>query len=226
MEGVFVSRFLAPDSEFKAMVSAANIPIEAYSLIEFEAVPFASFPPTDWVFFYSKRAVTFFLNQVFKTNQFKIQLKNIKFACMGQGTATTLSQYHLNTHFIGNGKPDAVAAAFLPYAKGQRVLFPRANRSRKSIQKKLHTHILVQDLVVYSNKPKKSIAMISRHLLVFTSPLNAEAYFHQHELQPGQRIIAIGDSTAAALRKLGFCEFTVAAQPSERAMAEAVLADY
>lgn len=226
MEGVFISRSLAFDSDFQRIVSAANIPITAFSLIEFEVVPFTVFPPTDWIFFYSKHAVTFFLDQIVQNNLSKTAFEGIRFACIGQGTATMLRQYQLNTHFVGNGQPEDVAAAFLPFAKGQRVLFPRADRSRKSIQKILDVHIIVLDLVVYNNKPKKRISMISRRLLVFTSPLNAEAYFYQHKLQPEQRIIAIGDSTAAALRKLGFCEFMVAPQPSERALAEAVLSDY
>ena len=112
---------------------------------------------------------------------------------------------------------------FLHIAKNQRILFPQAKKSRQSVQKVAGNRILSQSLLVYNNKPKIDCNMISRNLLVFTSPLNAEAYFHQNTLLPHQKIVAIGDTTANALKKMGYREIVIAGQPSERSMANSVL---
>ena len=68
--------------------------------------------------------------------------------------------------------------------------------------------------------------MESRRILVFTSPLHAEAYFYHHDLLPGQRIVAIGNTTADALRQLGFYECKTAKAPNEQALANAVFELY
>jgi uroporphyrinogen-III synthase len=60
-------------------------------------------------------------------------------------------------------------------------------------------------------------------VLVFTSPLNATAYFARHAPQPGQHTVAIGQPTAAALEACGLARVAVAAAPTEAELARAVL---
>lgn len=76
---------------------------------------------------------------------------------------------------------------------------------------------------IYDNRPLANPPHSKADVLVFTSPLNAEAYFSKHPLEPGQQVVAIGDTTGAALRQLGIAGISVAAQPSERGLADAVL---
>jgi uroporphyrinogen-III synthase len=226
MKGVFISRDLSTDSIFRAEMKAANIPFTAFSLIEFEAKSFDVVPLTDWVFFYSKKGVQYFFKGCEKITLPDDYFSTIKWACIGQGTAKELRLAGHEPHFIGDGQPESVAANFSLKSTNQRVLFPQAQRSRQSVQKLLYNHIIVYDLVVYTNKPKTHYVMESRRILIFTSPLNAEAYFYHHELQPGQRIIAIGNTTAAALRKMGFCELKIAKAPNEQALVNAVFELY
>jgi uroporphyrinogen-III synthase len=60
-------------------------------------------------------------------------------------------------------------------------------------------------------------------VLVFTSPLNAVTYLSKFSLQEGQRVVAIGDSTAKALRDAGALKVKVAEAPNEKSLAEVVL---
>ncbi|MEM1325733.1 MAG: uroporphyrinogen-III synthase [Bacteroidota bacterium] len=226
MEGVFISRELAADSIFRARMQEAHIPLTAFSLIEFELSSFDAVPLTDWIFFYSKRGVHYFLEGCKKLDLPQDYFQYVQWACIGEGTATALRQAGYKLDFIGDGQPKNVAAAFSIIATGKRALFPQAQWSRQSVQKLLSEHIQSIDLIVYTNKPKSHYVMESRRILVFTSPLNAEAYFHRHDLQPGQRIVAIGNTTADALRRLGFHECTIAKAPNEQALANAVFECY
>jgi len=186
----------------------------AQSLIEFKAVDFTPPPKTDWIFFYSKNAVRFFLSGLTSN------LPPSKYACMGKGTTHLAKAKKLNVQFIGNGKPKATAQQFLQVAEGQSVLFPRANRSKKSIQRLLKNKIEAYDLIVYENEIKKEWEVPDCDILVFTSPLNAKAYFSKYLAKAHQKIIAIGNTTGRALKKLGVKEMSVAKEPSEKGLWE------
>lgn len=215
---VFISRDLVPDSIFKATLEANGITVKGLALIELEAVEFEDVPTTDWIFFYSRNAVKYFFAGL------KTELSDsVRYACIGRATADALQVYQSKIDFIGSGKPAETAAEFVKLASNQRVLFPRARHSRQSIQKALQKYIISLDLVVYNNKPKVSCSMTDSRYLVFTSPLNVEAYFRNNHLQPHQKLVAIGESTAAALRKRGYCEITIAAQPNESSLAQSIL---
>ncbi|MEN0048532.1 MAG: uroporphyrinogen-III synthase [Bacteroidota bacterium] len=219
MKSVFITRNLTVESEFKLILEAAGFQVDGQSLIDFKAVPFREIPNTNWIFFYSKKGVRYFFEGLYK----EIDISKSRLACMGKGTKIALEESGKQADFEGKGTPEEIAADFLKLAKNQSVLFPRARNSRQSIQKILGNHIISYDLIVYINEQKTDCHMSNSNLLVFTSPLNVEAYFHQHELQPHQRIVAIGETTAKALKKLGYCETTVAGQPTEKAMASAVM---
>jgi uroporphyrinogen-III synthase len=214
---VFISRYLGPDSVFRSRLTAAGYRLTGRSLIEFEAVPFRDVPSTDWIFFYSRRAVTFFFDQLAGP------LKEVRLATFGAGTAEALRSYGYRPDFTGSGKPETVARDFLPHARGQRVLFPRARQSRQSVQRALGDAVVAIDLVVYDNRPSREVPSRDFDVLVFTSPMNARAYFQQRERRPGQRVIAIGRTTAAALQQLQIKELEVALEPSEEGMAKAVI---
>jgi uroporphyrinogen-III synthase len=53
--------------------------------------------------------------------------------------------------------------------------------------------------------------------------MNAEAYFSKNSLGKNQRVVAIGATTAGALRELGIMEIKIAGEATERGLAEAVL---
>lgn len=186
------------------------------SLINYTALPFEEIPAVDWIFFYSKKGVQFFLDGL------KMPLSpTIQLASMGVGTADALIENGYQPIFIGTGEPDSTAKRFLKYAAIQKVLFPRAKASRQSIQTLLKQEIEVHDLVVYDNRPKTSFQIPKVSCLVFTSPLNVKTFFSA-QLYDGELIIAIGPTTATALNKLNIpCK--VAIGPTETALAMAIL---
>ncbi len=219
MPKVFISRELSPDSVFLQKLVAAGYEVIGKSLVQFSSVSFTTLPDTDWIFFYSKTAVGFF----FETSRKADLPINAQLAALGEGTAKAIEKQGFQTNFTGNGEPSATAKAFLNIAKGKRVLFPRAANSRQSIQQLLENQIIVIDLIVYQNEPRTDFALPICQWLVFTSPLNAEAYFQRYPLQANQKILAIGETTAQTLRKLKLINPYISDSPSEEALANIIL---
>jgi uroporphyrinogen-III synthase len=102
-------------------------------------------------------------------------------------------------------------------------LFAGAHEPRRLLRERIATACAVQELPVYDNRPAKQTAVSRAAVLVFTSPMNAQAYFSTHSLLPGQQIVAIGRSTQGALYALGIQQVVLAASPDEAALAAAVL---
>lgn len=218
MKTVFISREVGAESTFRQMLEKAGMKVYGHSLIRFEPVLFDELPEADWIFFYSRKAVQFFFNGLEKA---RLQLPaNVKLAAIGAGTATELPRA---ADFVGNGKPDEVAAAFLAKAMHKRVLFPHAEHSRKSVQQLLDDRITSIDLVVYRNEAKKDLNLPKAEVLVFTSPLNVQAYFLTRKQEAAQIVVAIGQTTRRALEVFGILNVEVAVLPTETHLAKAVL---
>jgi len=214
---VFISRELSQHSPFRQRLQAAGWRVEGGSLLVFEPVAIGALPACDWVFFYSKRAADCFFQQMSPA-----KYEGVKFGAIGPGTAEKIRSYGLQPDFSGSGRPEEAAAAFAELARGERVLFPQARRSRQSVQRLLGSAVEALSLVVYDNRPRAEIELQRASVLVFTSPMNARAYLDLFRLLSGQRAVAIGEPTAEVLRAFGISP-KVAAAPTEEAMAEAVL---
>lgn len=214
---IFISRNLAADSVFKAALEE-QAQLEAQSLIQFEAVPIVALPECDWLFFYSKKGIDFGWASLQSMRPFP------KVAVLGQASAEYLAQKHsYKADFVGTGAAEATAQAFLSHAKDQRVCFVQAQNSRQSVAKQLGQQVQAQTLVVYANTPKTALSIPPCDILVFTSPLNAQAYYAHYPPQAGQAVVAIGQTTAKALEQLEITNFNIAPQPHERALADTCL---
>ncbi len=216
---IFISRELEADSLFFELLPSEKYTLYHESLIDFSPMSFDSIPACDWVFFYSRKGVQFAL----QIESFKNFIQEKKIAAMGEATATSLQFLNIKTNFIGNGNPEQTANDFLHQAKGQRILFPQAQHSRQSIQRILGDKIEAHSLIVYQNKMRQNFNIPYCDYLVFTSPLNAQAYCQKYEVKTRQKIFAIGETTAAALVDLGIEKVIVANQASEKALAQAIL---
>ncbi len=214
---VFISRTLPPDSIFRKLLTINGIRIHDQKLINFEAVPIEKLPEAKWLFFYSKTGVRFFFRQI---PSHKAEIYHM--AALGPGTAAELSKY-AHVHFAGDGDPIQTAVNFLDLARGQKVAFVRAADSRQSIRRLLDGRITPIDLVVYKNTPIEGLEIPGCEVLVFTSPLNARAYFSKNKKYGFQKVIAIGNTTAGALKELGINEVIVAESPTEESLAKKVL---
>ena len=115
---VFITRNLAPDSLLKSRLEASQISLTGISLIAFQPCFFPPLPLVDWLFFYSKNGVNYFLETALSNQSF--DKKDVKWAAMGQGTANTLASYQIKAEFIGNGTPREIAQAFGKVANGQK----------------------------------------------------------------------------------------------------------
>ncbi len=218
MKKVFISRDLSDDSIFRKILMASNFGVHGESLVDFSPVPISQLPPAAWLFFYSKTGVRYFFQQISPE-----KITGVKLAAIGPGTAAALEEAIRPPDFTGDGDPESTAALFLETARGQRVLFPRAKESRQSIQKILEPHLTALDLVVYENSPRRDFTLPDFDVLVFTSPLNAQAYFSKKRWEETQKVVAIGKTTAKALAKLGVERVIVAENPSEESLAAEVL---
>lgn len=217
-QSVFISRDLSASSDFVRRLQAAGYAVKGFSLVLLRPLPIAEIPPADWLFFASRHAVQFF----FEPNRALTGFSG-KIAALGPATAAAILRYTDRVDFSGSGDPAATARAFAVVAAGQTVLFPAALHSQKSVSLALGNSIRALHLPVYENTALPDPPLLGQSVLVFTSPLNARAYFARHRLLPGQKLVAIGQTTGAALVALGFSEVKIARAASELAMADAVL---
>ena len=218
MKKVFISRDIFEDSIFRKMLTANGFEVHGESLVDFSPVPIAQLPPADWLFFYSKTGVRYFFQQISPE-----KITGVKLAAIGPGTAEALENEARLPDFTGDGDPESTAAFFLQTAKGRRVLCPRARESRQSIQKLLEPYLTALDLVVYENSPRQDFDLPYFDVLVFTSPMNAQAYFSKKRWRENQKVVAIGKTTAKALAELGIERVSLAENPSEESLAAEVL---
>lgn len=217
---VFISRELNAESTFVKILQTLDLEAIGISLVAFKPILFDKVPECDWIFFYSKQAVCYFFENIRQQNlDF-----HAKLAVFGKGTAKALERELYTADFVGIGKSEETAHYFSMLAKGQTVLFPRALHSRESVQQLLQGKIKALDLVVYENTPRTDFEIPECQWLVFTSPLNANSYFQKYEWISGQKIVAIGNTTATALQQLNIKSVLIAKEPTELALAQVIRA--
>jgi uroporphyrinogen-III synthase len=217
---IFITRDLAPDSEFLKRLSGRGWTVTGQSLVQLTPLPVTSIPVADWIFFSSQHAVAFFFDAIQLGG---MAMPDARWAAVGQATANVLGRYVPVVDFTGSGDPVAAAAAFLTLCRNQRVLFPGAKNSRQSIQKAVAGQATIINLDIYDNTPIPDAPIPDADVLVFTSPLNVQAYFSQKTIQPHQKIIAIGHSTAAALQALNIHNVSIPTTPDEASLANLIL---
>jgi hydroxymethylbilane synthase len=217
---VFISRELSEQSYFRQAVEKHVIKIEARSLIR--TVPVIHkldnfiFRNIDWVFFSSKNAVEYF----FALDP--LLPKKVKFGVMGSGSEDMLRRRGHFVDFTGEGIDTVeVAEEFAKLANGLNVLFPSAENSMRSIQLGLSTDTHIIDLPVYETIKEENPEPSTAGVLIFTSPSNVEAYFANNLVNPDQKVIAIGKSTARKLEEFGVT-YSLPYSPDEVGLAEAV----
>ncbi|MCX2480913.1 hydroxymethylbilane synthase [Pedobacter sp. MC2016-15] len=217
---VFISREIGEHSYFRRALEKHDIEIEGRSLIRtFPIVnkldPFY-LKHIDWIFFSSRNGVEYFFN-------LKPALpKHVKFGVVGRGSEDALRKFGHLADFVGEtGDIPEVAEEFATLVTGKTVLFPRAQDSLQTIQKSLTADTKVVDLPIYETVIEEDIDQTHADILIFTSPSNVEAYFVDNLLEPGQKVIAIGNSTGKKFDEMGV-QYALPYSPDEIGLAEAV----
>jgi len=217
---VFISREIGEHSYFRKALDKNNIEIEGRSLIRTFPIVNVLDPfylkHIDWIFFSSRNGVEYFFNLK------PVLPKNVKFGVVGRGSEDALRKFGELADFVGEtGDISDVAEEFAPLASGQTVLFPRAQDSLLTIQKSLSPDTKIIDLPIYETVIEEDIDQTHADILIFTSPSNVEAYFADNLLDPGQQVVAIGNSTGKKFDEMGV-QYTMPYSPDEIGLAEAV----
>jgi uroporphyrinogen-III synthase len=210
---IFISRSLTDDSPIRD-VSGRHY-LYDQSLISFSSLDFDP-PEADWVFFYSRNAVRFFFENS------NLELYPYQYACLSTGTAEELSKYVLDIAFIGNGRPKEVAQLFQEVRKPyESVCFIRALSSVNSIYHLLKSEHTIS-IPVYKNEPVEEVPTEEFDILIFTSPMNVDAWFGKNKYLD-QTIIVIGKTTESAVRKFTNKNILTAQKPSEDEIAKILM---
>ncbi|SEM42807.1 hydroxymethylbilane synthase [bacterium A37T11] len=219
---VFITRDVPESSYFARSMAKHSIRIEGRSLIRIFPIinrldPFI-LKHVDWVFFASKNGIENF----FRLNP-KLP-KKVKFAVIGRGSEETLRNFGYVPDFNGEGSGinlDQIGAAFSKIAAGKTVLLPRAKGSLETIQKQFTADTKLINLPVYETRMEEHVEKSSADVLIFTSPSNVEAYFVDNLVEPQQKVICIGHSTASKLSEYGLTG-ALPYSPDEIGLSEAV----
>ena len=217
---VFISREVGEHNYFRKALEKHAIEIDDRSLIRTFPIVNVLDPfylkHIDWIFFSSRNAVDYF----FKLKP--VLPKLVKFGVAGRGSEDSLRRVGHVADYVGEGGDiDEVAELFAELVSGKKVLFPRAQDSLLSIQKALKPDTQVVDLPIYETVVEEEIAQAFADVLIFTSPSNVEAYFADNLLDPGQQVIAIGNSTGKKFDEMGV-KYILPYSPDEIGLAEAV----
>ncbi len=147
---------------------------------------------------------------------------SVKVGCIGQATAKVVSSFQKRVDFLGQGSSESVALAFAKeISHDDHVLFPAADSAAPTVSRHLYPHQAIQ-LPIYRTAESPPQQLPKADLWVLTSPSNAKALSKVNGWPGKSKIIAIGKTTAAALEALDISTYTVAWEPSERALADAL----
>lgn len=215
---VFITRDLTENSPFARLLSDRDIAVTGRSLVQIRPAAFADIPSCEWIFFTSSNGVRYFFNRP------SMLALPVRWAVLGPATAAAFVQIAGKLpDFCGDGDPSRTALRFKAVAIGSRVLFPGAARRATEIHRHLEPDVPCTLLTVYQNEPVPDPPPSDADWLVFTSPMNVEAWFAEHRPSAGQRVAAIGPSTAAALAEQGVAPVYLPEEPTEAALASIII---
>jgi len=215
---VFITKTFKEKDYLPEALKRLNFEIEDKSLIEFKQIRIKELPKTEWIFFSSKHAVRYFFQQEPKLEG------NVKFGCIGTSTSAELRAFGRRADFIGQSTDiKLVGKQFSSKVGNAKVLFFIARGSMQSIQWQMVKRENVINLEVYATLKHSLEISPEFNILVFTSPSNVEAYFEKNQVQPHQRVIAMGESTGKALEKLKIRKYTMPRSFDDLGMLQAIL---
>lgn len=226
-QNVFISREIDPQSYFYKNAQNQNQKLNAFSFVQLQSLDF-ELPknekneplPPNYLFFNSSNGIQYFFEKINPTHPI---LKNSIFAVIGSSTAHTLQKYGITPAFVGNSThPKTVGVEFNNFLIQNHptqianlkptIWFLHAQSTAQSIQKQIDTtNFEVINIPIYQNLINHQLALEQAqhyHILIFTSPLNAQAFCQKHTIQPHQKVIAIGTATAQKLIELNACPNT------------------
>lgn len=165
------------------------------SFLTFSKVELVEIPKTEVLFFSSKRAVDYFLEQASISPTTQV-------ACIGESTKQHLQAKGIEVNFVGNnpGEPESVSKELAKWLGEKSCTIVLAKESKKSILNHLNpstsTICVVYETYIHSKKLDQTFDCI-----VFTSPSNVEGYLKENKMHANTRIIAWGETTKKYLEE-------------------------
>ncbi|NNL92279.1 MAG: hypothetical protein HKO66_08615 [Saprospiraceae bacterium] len=184
--------------------------------MSFEKMAFNISRPSDWIFFYSKNAINFYFES-------EVYDANFQYGVIGAGSSKAF--HSLTGHepnFIGKGNAEEVALFINEKLNTASFIFIKAKNSLSSIEKLLDESIEQTAVEIYDNKIINNIEVPKCNLLVFTSPLNVQAWFSNYKIAD-EVIFAIGKTTAEAIQKYTTSKIIYCQHPSMENLYENVV---
>ncbi len=195
-KNIFISRDAHENNHLNRWLTNLGFTVECKSLIDLKKLTIKELPKSDWLFFSSKHAVEFFFMQ-------KPNIGTTKIGCIGKSTSQAIRELGLRADFIGQSTDTKlVGKQFAARVGLGKVVFPIPRDSMRTIQWQFAKQQNVIDLPIYATLKVPHEVAETTDILVFTSPSNAESYLEKNKILPHHKIIAMGDATQAALKKL------------------------
>lgn len=188
-----------------------------------------------WVAFASERAVSALVEAARTAGTLDV-LRTRKLAAVGPGTAAALTAHGLEPTLVsavstGEGLAEALLTRLQP---GEAVLLPAAEQGRRALEDALAAAgVQVQRVAAYRSSPAAAVPegwaeVVARppRCALFGSPRTVEAFLSlpgADGLVPAVRAVAVGPTTAAALRARGWEPAAVATAPTPPEWVEAAV---
>lgn len=215
---VFVTRSFREHDYLPNALGKLKFEVLGKSLIEFKPIKIKELPVTEWIFFSSKHAVKYFFEQ-------KPAIGKVKFGCIGASTSAELRSFGHRADFIGQGTDTKlIGKQFASKVGSSKVLFPIAKDSMRTVQWQMPKKDNALDINIYFTVKHSVEIDDSYNVLVFTSPSNVEAFFEKNKPKPHQKLIAMGDATENALKKLKQKDITKPISFDDLGLVQAILA--
>ena len=200
MAKIFISREIQSDSPLLGLQNYGHA-LVGYSCVNFQAVAFQLESFTPWYFFYGKQGVRHFWHGLAPNQKKKVAAAKV--GTVGSSTADYCKSLGLSVAFNGEPYPlEFMSAEFADVLGEDRVTIARGTTSQRRIESRLKPSQIV-DLVVYQNIKNTDFPDPKADILVFTSPLNAEAYMDRFSIPADAKLVAIGESTKNRLSEHG-----------------------
>jgi uroporphyrinogen-III synthase len=188
-----------------------------------------------WVAFASERGVTALVEAARTAGTLDV-LRTRKLAAVGPGTAAALGAVGLEVTLVANvSTGEGLAEALLPRLQpAEVVLLPAAEEGRRSLEEGLRVAgVTVERVAAYRSRPAGSVpegwAEVVAHpprCVLFGSPRTVEAFLGlpgAGALVPRVKAVAVGPTTAAALRAQGWEPAAIATAPTPPEWVEAAV---
>ena len=181
----------------------------------------------DWLVFTSSNGVRHFVDRLEVLGRDLRALGHLQLAAIGPTTADTLRRFRIRADLVPDSyRSEALAAALIERAAGQRVLLARADRGRTILKDELERVAHVEQVAVYRNAdaealPDAIVQRIADGAVDWITLTSSAITQRLHDLLPEaarQRIgrdvklASISPVTSAAAERLGW---TVSAEASE-----------